>query len=311
MKKIFVLMAALLATGAGTAHGIELFWGLDIDIGIPRNDPYSGFDLGLYPVLGLEGYLSGSFALRSYIYGGGGLGVSSELEAYGTYGFGCNVEAVINSLVLGVGYGGTGATLDAAGGSPSAVLRLIAGLEGGGRGETAWAIKVYSDYNYTFKSRSKVGFLISLYMPFTSKPAPYRPGPTPKPAPAPQPEPAPVYVDNEGTVFYSYDGTGYVYLGDGVFYRCSDGAALGYTENGVLYAFDGRHLGFYEDPFIYDRNGNPVGADDPKALGKDASAKKQVSKAGKQYTPVKQPHGTVTKPRLKHGYFDGSLRDVF
>jgi hypothetical protein len=136
-------------------------------------------------------------------------------------------------------------------------------------------------------------------------PAP-RPQPSPPPAPAPPP-PAPV----SGTVYYSYNGIGYVYFNEGVFYLCSDGRPVGYVDAGVIFAFGGRVLGFYENAFIYDRNGNPVGADDPKRLGTDAAAKRSVTKAGKQALPVKQPKQSVTRPRLKNGYFGGSLQDIF
>jgi hypothetical protein len=138
--------------------------------------------------------------------------------------------------------------------------------------------------------------------------------PAPRPPPAPLPPPAPVPAprsDNPGTVFYSYDGTGYVYLNGNVFYRCSDGVPAGYTEGGTIYAFSGRALGFYENAFIYDKNGEPVGADDPKRLGADASAKKSVVKADKQEAPAKQPQDSAVRPRLKNGYFGGSLQDIF
>jgi hypothetical protein len=151
------------------------------------------------------------------------------------------------------------------------------------------------------------------------KPAPRpRPAPTPPPAPPPAPQPAPPpspptppQGDNSGTVYYSYDGTGYVYLSQGVFYLCSSGRPVGYIDAGVIYAFSGRVLGFYESTFIYNRNGNPVGADDPKRLGINADGKRNVAKANKQGVPVKQPKEPINRPRLKNGYFGGSLRDIF
>jgi hypothetical protein len=129
----------------------------------------------------------------------------------------------------------------------------------------------------------------------------------PPPPPRPKPEP----VDNKGTIYYSYDGEGYVYIDDSVFYRCSTGKPVGYTEGGVIYAFEGDVLGFFEGYFIYDRNGYPKGAPDPKNLGTDAAGKKQVRKAEKQSLPAKGTKTAAAKPRLRNGYFGGVLQDIF
>jgi hypothetical protein len=125
------------------------------------------------------------------------------------------------------------------------------------------------------------------------------------------PPPQPPQGDSSGTIYYSYNGTGYVYLSESVFYLCSSGKPVGYVEGGTIYAFNGRVLGFYENAFIYNRNGNPVGANDSKRLGTDASARKSVTKANKQDIPEKQPKNSVPRPRLKNGYFGGSLLDIF
>jgi hypothetical protein len=143
----------------------------------------------------------------------------------------------------------------------------------------------------------------------------YRP-PSPSPAPRPQPAPSPALlpepvVNNAGTIYYSYDGTGSVYLSETVFYRCSSGEAVGYVEGGTIYAFSGRVLGFYENDFIYDKNGNPVGAADPKGLGTDAAAKRPVAKTEKQDLPAKQPKDSVNRPRLRNAYRGGFLQDIF
>lgn len=118
-------------------------------------------------------------------------------------------------------------------------------------------------------------------------------------------------ADNAGTVYYSYNGTGYVYLSGDVFYRCADGMPLGYVEDGTIYAFGGNVLGYYERFFIYDLNGNAVGADGAKALGMDAADPIEVTKALKQPLPVKQKKADVKKPRLKNIYLSGSLEEVF
>jgi hypothetical protein len=131
-----------------------------------------------------------------------------------------------------------------------------------------------------------------------------------EPLPPPPPEPVDP-ADNAGTIFYSYDGVGYVYLSQNVFYRCSDGKPVGYTEGGVIYAFPGDVLGFLEGSFIYAKNGYPMGAPDPKNLGMDAQGKKVPTKAGKQDLPVKGTKDSVTKPRLRNGYFGGTLADMF
>jgi hypothetical protein len=142
----------------------------------------------------------------------------------------------------------------------------------------------------------------------TPEPSPI---PLPVPAPLPAPSSVPAPVDNSGQIYYSYDGIGYVYIDNNVFYRCSNGNPVGYVESGVIYAFSGDVLGFLEGSFIYDRNGKPLGAPDPKDLGKDAAGKKSVTKAGKQSLPAKQSKSTVNKPKLRNGYFGGVLRDMF
>lgn len=129
--------------------------------------------------------------------------------------------------------------------------------------------------------------------------------------PIPDPKPT-ISIDNAGTPFYSYDGTGYVYMDNSVFYLCSDGKPAGYVEGGVIYAFAGKALGFYDDQkFIYDLKGNPKGALNPKNLGKDAEKPKKVSKAAKQALPTKGAKTPVTKPPLRNGYFGGTLADIF
>jgi hypothetical protein len=134
---------------------------------------------------------------------------------------------------------------------------------------------------------------------------------TPEPSPPRTLVPTPEPIDNAGIIYYSYDGIGYVYRDNSVFYRCSDGKPVGYIEGGVIYSFNGPVLGFFEGLFIYDRNGYPKGAVDPKGLGLDAPAKRQVSRAGKQDLPAKQPKVPINKPRLRNGYFGGFLKDIF
>jgi hypothetical protein len=142
----------------------------------------------------------------------------------------------------------------------------------------------------------------------TPPPAPPPPPPEPLPEPlAPSAEP----INNSGQIYYSYDGTGYVYKADSVFYRCSNGRPLGYVEGDVIYSFAGKALGFVEKSWIYNLKGYPVGAADPKYLGNDAAAKKPVSKAAKQGLPAKQTRTPVNKPKLRDGYFGGVLSDIF
>jgi len=133
--------------------------------------------------------------------------------------------------------------------------------------------------------------------------------PTPEPHPTIVPERIP--VNNAGTVFYSYDGRGYVYIDNSVFYLCSNGRPVGYIEDGVIYAFKGNVLGFFDGSFIYTKNGYPIGAANPKSLGVDASDKKSVTKANKQNLPDKESKAAVNRPRLRNGYYGGVLSDIF
>jgi hypothetical protein len=87
---------------------------------------------------------------------------------------------------------------------------------------------------------------------------------------------------------------------------------VGYVEDKAIYSFGGYVLGYYDGKFVYGKNGDTVGASDPKALGTDAAAKQSVTKAGKQAVPEKQLKAvTLIQPRLKNRYIGGSLRDVF
>ncbi|MDR2210515.1 MAG: hypothetical protein LBO65_03480 [Spirochaetaceae bacterium] len=133
------------------------------------------------------------------------------------------------------------------------------------------------------------------------------PLPDPPPSPAPKPKP----INNTGDIFYSYDGTGYVYMDASVFYRCSDGKAVGYTQDGVIYAFSGRGLGFFDGSFIYKLDGDAIGAPDPRNLGLNAAEAKPVRKAGKQNLPEKGPRASVNKQRLRNRYWGGVLQDIF
>jgi hypothetical protein len=144
---------------------------------------------------------------------------------------------------------------------------------------------------------------IAYFAEFTLKTTTPPPDPPPPP---PEPEPA----DNTGVVYYSYDGTGYVYMDNSVFYRCSDGKPLGYVETGVIYAFDGSGLGFLEGSFIHDLEGKPKGARDPKQLGTDAAQRKTVTKASKQDVPEKMSKAAVNKPKLRNRYFGGLLPEI-
>jgi hypothetical protein len=132
------------------------------------------------------------------------------------------------------------------------------------------------------------------------------PPPDPPPPP-PEPEPG----DNTGVVYYSYDGTGYVYMDNSVFYHCSDGKPVGYVESGVIYAFNGSGLGFLEGSFIHDLQGKPKGARRPQQLGTDAAQRKPVTKAPKQDLPEKMSKAAVNKPKLRNRYFGGTLEEIF
>jgi hypothetical protein len=238
--------------------------------------------------------------------GGGAIGYSDGF--YFAYGFGGNAEIIISRLLLGAGYGWTGATLEAAGNNLSTFVRGPLGFQTGGYGNKAETFKFHYDYN--FDGGYRIGLLVSFYAPLLSgsilRPAP-RPAPQPQPAPPPPPPPAPP----SGVIYYDYNGTGYVYLSDAVFYHCSDGNPLGYGEGGAIYAFNGRCLGFLEDNFIYDLKGLPKGAVDPISLGLDAQAKKPVTQEAKQSLPAKQSPVPVTKPKLSNTYRGGLLSDVF
>jgi hypothetical protein len=123
----------------------------------------------------------------------------------------------------------------------------------------------------------------------------------------PPPEP----TDNTGVVYYSYDGNGYVYMDNSVFYYCSDGKPVGYVEGGVIYAFNGSGLGFLEGDFIHDPEGKPKGARNPQQLGTDAAQRKPVTKAPKQDVPEKMPKAAVNTPKLRNRFFGGTLSDIF
>ena len=110
-----VLCCAIPATA--DAQGMELVWGYETGIVVPFYHTYSGVEAGVYPLLGLETYLSGSFALRIYAYIGGGLGTSFDQDFYWLTGYGSGVELTMGRLLLGVGYGMTDRKLEAAVGS--------------------------------------------------------------------------------------------------------------------------------------------------------------------------------------------------
>jgi hypothetical protein len=155
-----------------------------------------------------------------------------------------------------------------------------------------------------------VSYALKKYIPTppASRPYPVYPAPTPQYS---EPEPPPVVKPQAGTVYYQYNGIGYVYFNESVFYLCANGRPVGYLEGDIIYAFSGKVLGFYAHPFIHDRQGNTIGADDPKKLGTDAAAKRQVSKAAQQDVPVKGPQQFINKPRLKNAYYGGLLSDIF
>lgn len=116
--------------------------------------------------------------------------------------------------------------------------------------------------------------------------------------------------DTQG-VYYQYNGIGYVYLSEDVFYLCYDGKPAAYIEGGVIYSFDGAVLGFYEEPFVFNKNGDAIGAADPQFLGRDAATKKRVNKSLKQKAPFKQAKGAFNKPYLQNRYIGGLLEDIF
>ena len=138
------------------------------------------------------------------------------------------------------------------------------------------------------------------------------PPPLPPPPPLPAPEPTPAgSINNAGIIFYSYDGTGYVYYDNAIFYRCSDGKPVGYVESGAIYGFNGTALGFLERSYIHDLNGYPIGTTYSNKLGMDDKDKKPVNKAAKQDLPAKQTRVPVKKPSLRDMYFGGVLQDIF
>ncbi|GMO42990.1 MAG: hypothetical protein Pg6C_04640 [Treponemataceae bacterium] len=332
-KLLCVIPLLLLPRLACAQMGLSA--GIDFSALLSRSAD-QGWELGaLYPFVGLQ-----TDYFRLSAFGGAGIaltewGASTGSETingisrswdyeysnwYGTLCFGGSIETVLAGFLLGCGFGYEYAmpftwyivghyyeegqtSVESKTSYP--FIRASIGL--GAFDTDGFTVKVYYDYRFG-NHGNKYGILFGYVRHlggYAPPPAP-RPRPSPPPAPAPPP-PVPV----SGTVYYSYNGIGYVYISEGVFYLCSDGRPVGYTDAGVIFAFGGRVLGFYENAFIYDRNGNPVGADDPKRLGTDAAAKRSVTKASKQALPVKQPKQSVTRPRLKNGYFGGSLQDIF
>ncbi|GHU80536.1 hypothetical protein FACS189468_0620 [Spirochaetia bacterium] len=262
---------------AGFGWSLDYIKGLDVDEWVNGEHYQSS---GMAVNSGLLGSVFLGFRLSQYFipYAGGGLGFKFNDD--GALSFGWKVDAGILSW-------------------PINRLYVKAGV-------------MYDNI------REDLGVSVGVGFKFAKKVTPPAPRPTPapqpKPTPTPQPTPPPappVEQQQAGTVFYQYDGTGYVYLTDNVFYLCTNGRPVGYREGDTIYAFSGKVLGFYANAFIYDIRGNPVGADDPQKLGTDAAARKQASKAPQQDVPAKSPKQSVDKPRLKNGYFGGSLNTVF
>jgi hypothetical protein len=306
--KVTPLCVILLIFSRPAFAQIEPAVGIDLSLLFSGSSNYGWELIGLYPFIGLQ---MDQFRLRAF--GGAGISVKSEIDEglklnwYGTYAFGGNLDFFMDPWIFGFGGG------MASGGIEEFEKPYPFARGEIGAGNSDAAIKLYYDYNFD-DNGFKTGVLISitLWPKSSSSYTPPDPAPTPPPAPPrPQPAPPPPPGDNSGTIYYSYNGTGYVYISENVFYRCSDGHVLGYAEGGTIYAFNGKVLGFYENPFIYDKNGNPVGADDPKRLGTDAAAKRSVAKASKQDLPVKQPKKPVNRPRLKNVFRGDSLQDIF
>jgi hypothetical protein len=277
--------------------------------------------VALYPFVGVQ---VGVFRLTGF--GGAGLaltgtetssGSSSEGswkiwnfdKWYGSYSFGGNLELVFDSFLLGCGYGYEYFVPDIWHFENKATYSFIRAALGMNMDDES-SMKLYYDYRFN-DNGFKFGILFGSWTLFDGASYAPSPAPPPRPRPVPSPKPEEKPIDNAGTIYYSYNGTGYVYFSESVFYLCSNGQPVGYVENGVIYAFAGRVLGFYESPFIYSRSGNPVGANNPKSLGTDAVGKRAVIKADKQDLPPKEPRDSVRKPRLKNAYIGGSLRDVF
>jgi hypothetical protein len=299
------------------AQWIEPVYGIESTFLLSGSSNYGWELFAAYLLVGLQTKI-----FRMSVFGGGGLSAApkssisewidngySEIDFTWTCGFGGSLEVLLNWWEIGIGYGMAGPNR---GDKGKHLYPFIRGSIGFGMFEAA---KFYYDYNFE-NNGWKLGLLVRIdlrepsYTPYPS-PSPRPVDPYPQPAPYIPPEEPPVEENNEGTIYYQYDGIGYVYVSESIFYLCSSGRPVGYIERGVIYSFGGAVLGFYEKSFIYDRNGNPVGAANPKSLGTDATGKKPVTKAAKQDVPVKQPQASVNKPRLKNGYFGGSLRDVF
>jgi hypothetical protein len=335
MKKVRIAVFCLIFLSASSiinSQEIKPVTGIEFSPLLSGSSNYGWELFAAYPLVGLQTEI-----FRLSAFAGGGLSVrdlfsdertiwswdSEEGFSWGedftwTYSFGGNLEVLLDEWQVGIGGGMAGPNLVDKDKFLYPFIRVSAGILIGDM-ET----KLYYDYNFD-NNGYKVGLLVGIYTAKSSyTPPPWSPSPSPPPPPPPSPpkprpvdpsprlEEPPVEKNNGGTIYYQYDGTGYVFVSENVFYLCYNGRPVGYIERGVIYSFGGAVLGFYEKSFIYDRNGNPVGAADPKSLGTDAAGKKSVTKANKQDVPVRQTQASVNKPRLKNGYFGGSLRDVF
>jgi hypothetical protein len=280
--------------------------------------PFAGLQIG---VLRLTAFCGASFSFVEW--GSSSAGTSwdySYIKWYGSYCYGGTIELIFDEFLLGCGYGyeyfepkawvfGDGYENNPLPLEEKNSYPFIRVTLGGIINNIS--VKLYYDYHF-HDNGYKFGMLLGLVWPKSSPR--YFPQPDPRPIPpppSPKPYEPPEEPVNNGTIYYQYDGTGYVFLDENVFYLCSSGKPVGYVENGVIYSFGGSALGFYESRFIYTLNGNPVGATDSKSLGRDAANRRPVSKANKQDLPAKRPHVSVRKPRLKNAYIGGSLRDVF
>jgi hypothetical protein len=115
----------------------------------------------------------------------------------------------------------------------------------------------------------------------------------------------------QDTDIYSKDGRAIVYISqvetDRILYSWS-GTVLGYLTEDNIYAFGGKHIGWFAGNCVYDHNGNIHGCTADKLPDKPAPA---ASKAMKALTPIKgSPGDAPAKPAFSAGWAEPPA-DIF
>ncbi len=97
-------------------------------------------------------------------------------------------------------------------------------------------------------------------------------------------------------IFFNRSGTPSVYMDDGSYIYFYNGECAAYIFNGSIHHFDGRHLGFFKNGWIRDKNGKCV-LFTQNAKGGPERRMKDIGriKSQKSGIPGKKPRESILK----------------